>query len=320
MEFHELVSKLKELAREKNGTPTLREFVASGASKRQVQKHKFNEIVRAAGLEPNQSAHTFEPIEPIVKDPKILVFDIETSAMLVKTYSLKTDYISHKNIVKEWHFLSYAGKFLFEDKIYYLDQRYSPDKSDDRQLLEGLHDLICQADALVGHNIDGFDLKKFNTRAAFYDLPPIHEIPTYDTLKMARRRYALPSNSLDYCAKFFRLENRKSGHGKFPGDQLWDECLLGNLEAWEECEDYNKKDVLATEELFLKLAKNDPRINIQSFQQKPTCICGNQTFFKDGFKYGKGFVKQRYRCHICLKVYLAKENLINKDLRKGFFQ
>lgn len=319
IDVHELVKRLKALSSELDGrTPTLREFEQSGVSKRQILKHKYSELCKMAGLEINKHAQTTEPIEPVIRPPRILIFDIETSYMLVKTYSLRTDYISHKNIVNDWHLLSYAGKFRGEDKFYYLDQRYAQDKSDDRQLAEGLHDLISQADILVGHNLDRFDLKKFNTRAAKYNLPPIAPKITHDTLKILRKYFALSSNSLEYAAKFLQLKNRKSSHGKFPGDSLWEECLKGNVEAWEECRLYNQQDCAVTEELFDFLAKYEPSINYQAFYQAQVCQCGSEKFFKDGFKYTRQGKFQVFRCHKCSKTFQGKENLIDKDMRSRF--
>src|SRR5688572_10420887 len=113
MDLHSLVSKLKELANEKGKTPTLREFIASGISKRQIQKHKYSEIVRAAGLESNKHGQIGDPVEVMIRPPKILVFDCEISEMLVKVYQLRgNDYISPKNIVRPWHFLSFGAYFL----------------------------------------------------------------------------------------------------------------------------------------------------------------------------------------------------------------
>ena len=320
--LHELVARLNDLARDKGRTPTSREFVSSGVSRRQITNHGgYNAIVRAAGLEPNkvvQAPNSTELIE--LRFPKILIFDIETSYMLVKVYQLKTDYISHKKIVQDWHFLSYAGKFLGEETIHYLDQRYAEDVKDDRQLIEGLHHLISQADVLVGHNLDQFDIKMFNSRAALYDLEPLHDLKTWDTMKLVKSKFRLPSFSLDYCARFFKLENQKSGHSKFPGDQLWDECIAGNVEAWDECSHYNRQDCIVTEELFLKMAKFCKQVNVQAYMQKRVCVCGSEEFYKDGFETNKQSTHQRYRCRSCLKPFVAKENLIDKDIKKAFFK
>jgi hypothetical protein len=135
---------------------------------------------------------------------------------------------------------------------------------------------------------------------------------------MLKARYALPSNSLDYAARYFELKERKSLHGKFPGKMLFDECKKGNLEAWNELEAYNKQDVKVTWELFQRLAKHDKKINLNAFYQKQTCICGNQEFFKNGLKYARNATYQIWRCKVCSKCFIGKENLIEKDIRKGF--
>lgn len=319
MDLHSLVVKLKELESELGHTPTRQQFIDSGISDHKLRKITYGDILNAAGLVSSKYKSKEIP-ESITRVPKILYFDIESIGMEVKTYSLKVDYISPRNILKDWSLLSYAAMFEGEDKIYYLDQRYAEDKRDDRQLIEGLHAVLSSADIVVGHNSDSFDLKKFNTRAAKYNLDPLPDFTKYDTLKMLRRTFALSSNALWYVAKFFNLENAKSEHGKFPGDMLWDECMKGNIEAWVECELYNKQDVMVTQELFKYLVKYDSRINYSSFFQKATCSCGGKEFFKDGYRFLKQGRFQKYRCRDCKKPFLGKENLIDKDIRKGFFK
>lgn len=316
--FHDLVCSLRELAKELGRTPTQSEFEKSGISKRQIQKYKYSEIVKAVGLEPNKYSQTTQPVEVVIRPPKILVFDIECTGMILESYGLYNQNHSHKDIIEDWSILSYAAWFTDEDGIHYQDNRNNPDYRDDRAIIEGLHNLISQADWIVGHNSDKFDLKKFNTKAEKYNLPSRHDPVQYDTLKMLKARYALPSNSLDYAAKYFELKERKSLHGKFPGKMLFDECKKGNLEAWNELEAYNKQDVKVTWELFQRLAKHDKKINLNAFYQKQTCICGNQEFFKNGLKYARNATYQIWRCKVCSKCFIGKENLIEKDIRKGF--
>lgn len=321
--LHDLVSKLKALESEIGKTPTRSEFLKSGAvTDWQLRKFTFQKILDAAGMVSQRSLPNDAPDIPesITRAPKILTFDIESVGMEVKTYSLKTDYISPKNILKDWAMLSYAGRFKGEKEFHYLDNRFAVDKRDDRQITEGLHHLISSADIMIGHNLDRFDLKKFNTKAMKYGLDPIAPKITWDTLKMIRRIAALSSNSLWFCAEYFKLESRKSEHGKFPGDKLWDECMKGNIEAWDENENYNKQDVVVTEELFDYLVKYDSRVNYQAYFQKPTCSCGNHSFYKADHAFTKQGKFQVYRCHDCGKPYTGKENLIDKDIRKGFFK
>lgn len=316
IDVHELVKRLKALSSELDGrTPTLREFVASGISKRKIVKHKYSELCKMAGLEINKHAAITEPIEVSIRPPKILYFDAELSHMLVKTYQLKTDYIPHKNIVKNWHFLSWAGVFEHEPtKDYYLDQRYAPDKSDDRQLIEGAHHILSEADIWCGHNFKRFDRKKFNTRAALYGLPPIPEKIIWDTLIFFRRHFDLPSYSLGFICKYFKLGEQKIEHSP----DMWDKCIEGDMDAWEENRVYNICDNHATRAALHFVAPYEKEINLQAFYQSQVCICGSTHFFKDGFRHTRQGKFQIFRCHACSKTFTAKENLIDKDMRSRF--
>lgn len=318
MDAHLLVSKLKELAREKERTPTLLEFVASGVSKRQIQKHKYSELCKMAGLEVNKHAAITEPIEIEVRPPKILFFDIETAP--ITGYTWGTYEQSVIKVIKDWFVLSYAARFDGDERFFYLDQRYANPIEDDFQLLCGIHHLLSEADMVVGHNSARFDHRKLNARFIKHGLAPLHHYQIVDTLKIARKHFAFTSNKLADLAVFLGCDLQKSAHAKFPGFTMWDEMLKGNLESFIECEEYNKRDVDVLIQVFKKLAPWEPSLNLQSFYQKPTCICGSQKFYKNGHKYSKQGKFQIYSCAQCAKSFIGKENLIDKDLRKGFFK
>jgi uncharacterized protein YprB with RNaseH-like and TPR domain len=320
MELHELVVKLKALAHEIGKTPTLRQFVDSGISKRQIQKHKYSEICKAAGLEVNKHSQTTEPIEPIIRPPKILFFDIETAPITAYTWGTFDQTIGLNQILEDWFVLSYAAKFKDDDRFFYLDQRFSNPIQDDFQLMCGIHHLLSEADIVVGHNSAKFDHKKLNARFIKYDLPPLSHYQVIDTLKIARKHFAFTSNKLSYLAEFLGCDMLKSDHAEFSGFSMWSECLKGNKAAFEAMEAYNKIDVEVLISVYERLAKWEPTINFQSFFYSPICVCGNKKFFKDGFKYTRQGKFQVRRCSECSKTFTAKENLIDKDLRKGFFK
>lgn len=317
-ELHELVSDLKKLAHETGKTPTLMEFVGSGVSKRQILKHKYSEIVRAAGLEPNKHAQTTEPVEPEIRPPKILFFDIETAP--ITGYTWGTYEQSVIKILKDWFVLSYAARFRDDDRFFYLDQRFANPIEDDFQLLCGIHHLISECDYLVGHNSMKFDTKKLNARFIKHGLKPLNHYTQIDTLKIARKHFAFTSNKLADLAKFLNCDIQKSTHAKFPGFSMWDECMKGNQEAFAEMEDYNKTDVDVLIAVFNKLAPWEPTINFQSNYYVPVCVCGNKKFFKDGFKYTRQGKFQVRRCAECSKTFIEKTNLIDKDLRGSFYK
>jgi DNA polymerase elongation subunit (family B) len=317
--FHDLVSKLKELALELEKTPTLREFCSRGNSKRQIDKYKYSEIVKAAGLEPNKHAQTTPPVEVVIRNPKILAFDLELAPIVAQVWGLYDQNVGLNQIQSDWYILSYAAKFLDEEPIHYLDQRYSNPIEDDRQLCEGIHHLISQADVLLTHNGDKFDIKKLNARFIKHGLDPIAPKQSIDTLKIARRIFSFTSNKLEYIAKFLGC-SEKLKHTKFAGHSMWSECLKGNAESFMEMERYNKQDVETLIEIYEKLVKFDPSISFAAYSQKRVCSCKSETFFKDGLRYTKQGAFQVFRCSACHKCFTAKENLIDKDIRKGLFK
>jgi uncharacterized protein YprB with RNaseH-like and TPR domain len=318
MDIHSIVSKLKELSNELGKTPTLREFVASGVSKRQIQKHKYSEICKMAGLEINKHAAITEPIEPEIRPPRILFFDIETAP--ITGYTWGTYEQSVIKVIQDWFVLSYAAKFKDDDRYFYLDQRYARPVTDDFQLLCGIHHLLSEADICVSHNGARFDHRKLNARFIKHGLAPLNHYQVIDTLKIARKHFAFTSNKLADLATFLDCNVHKSSHAKFPGFSMWDEMMKGNIEAFEECEDYNKRDVDVLIEVFNRLAPWEPSINLQAFYQKPKCICGSEKFYKNGHKYSKQGRFQVYACATCSKSFISKENLIDKDIRKGFYK
>ena len=317
VELHSLVAKLKDLANEKGSTPTQREFIdLHGVSKRQVQKYKFSKLCEMAGLQPNKHAQTTEPIEPIIRPPRILFFDIETAP--ITGYTWGTYEQSVIKVLKDWFVLSYAAKFKDDERFFYLDQRFSNPIDDDYQLLCGIHHLLSEADICVSHNGIKFDHKKLNARFIKHGLAPLNHYQQVDTLRIARKHFAFTSNKLADLAKFLDCDIQKSSHSKFPGFSMWDEMMKGNQEAFIECEDYNKTDVDVLIAVYNKLAPWEPSINFQSFYQAQVCQCGNKAFRKDGFKYSKQGKFQVFRCNNCSKTFISKENLIDKDMRSRF--
>lgn len=318
MELHDLVIKLKELEKELGKTPTQREFIASGISKRQIHKHKFSAIVKAAGFEPNKHSKASGEIESITRPPRILFFDIETAP--ITGYTWGTYDQSVIKVLKDWFVLSYAAKFEGDDRSFYLDQRFAKPIEDDFQLLCGIHHLISECDILVGHNSARFDVRKLNARFIYHGLKPLNHYTQIDTLKIARKHFAFTSNKLADLARFLKCDIQKSSHSKFPGFSMWDECLKGNHEAFEEMESYNKIDVEVLIEVYKKLVIWEPSINFQSFYYSPVCVCGNKKFIKDGFKYSRQGKFQVRRCSECSKTFIEKKNLIDKDLRGNFYK
>jgi uncharacterized protein YprB with RNaseH-like and TPR domain len=188
-------------------------------------------------------------------DLNILVFDIETSPLLVYAWGLWQQNISLDMIVADSSIISWSAKWVGKKEVMYMDVRGQKNLRNDKHIITELHKLLDKADILVTQNGKSFDVKVLNARFIKYDMEPPTHSEHIDTLNIARKYFKFPSNKLAYMTGNLCTEHVKSGHKKFPGFVLWSECMKDNLEAWKEMEEYNKMDVLSLEELYLKKFK-----------------------------------------------------------------
>ena len=233
--------------------------------------------------------------------PKILFIDIETSPILANVWGLWKQNISLDMIEDDWYIMSFSAKWLGERDVLYMDTRMSPEN--DGIIVRKIWSLFDEADFVIAHNGDKFDVKKINTRFILNGLQPPSPYKTVDTLKLARGSFAFTSNKLAFLTDKLCTE-KKMDHGKYPGYKLWKECMAGNMEAWNEMEAYNKQDVVSLEELYLALrpwAKNHPVFSMFTPQvEEVVCPrCGSTSLQKRGKYITNAGVYQRYQCQDC---------------------
>lgn len=112
-------------------------------------------------------------------------------------------------------------------------------------------------------------------------------------------------------------------HAKFPGYKLWDECLKGNEEAWQEMREYNIQDIVSLEELYLKMRpwmSSHPIVNLANTPKgEHHCPkCGSTHVHKRGFATTNAGVYQRYVCNDCGGWSRGRYALNNKKDREVY--
>jgi DNA polymerase elongation subunit (family B) len=249
---------------------------------------------------------------------KTLILDIETSPIMGKVWSLWEQNLSLDQIENDWFIMSYAAKWLDGEDIYYNDCRENI--GEDFELLSDLHGLLSEADIVVAHNGDKFDIPKINARLLLNGLPPPSPYKTIDTLKMAKRTFKFTSNKLAYLTDAL-CSNKKQKHVKFAGWTLWNECMAGNNEAWDEMYEYNCMDVISLEELYLILRPwmpNHPTIG--AFDDLEVCSCpkcNSSKVVKRGFFHTSKGKYQRYICTDCGGWSSATTTINTKEKRQS---
>lgn len=230
---------------------------------------------------------------------KILFLDIETSPNLGWTWGkYEQDVIEFE---QEWHMLSFSAKWLGSNKtvVYALPDfpGYAKNKRDDKQLVSKLWELINEADVVIAHNGDKFDIRKINSRFIVNGLLPPAPYKTVDTLKIAKKHFGFNSNRLDDLGNILGL-GRKLNTGGF---KLWKDCMAGKLEAWKKMKAYNKQDVLLLEQVYLKLrpwVSAHPNIGI--LVDKNAChACASVNTQRRGYSHSKQTTYQRIQCMDC---------------------
>ncbi len=197
-----------------------------------------------------------------------LIWDIETSPNIVLAW--RTGYkldIGHNAIVEERKIITIAYKWLGESGVTVLTW----DKNkDDRSMIEKFIKVANEADELIAHYGDGFDMPWVRGRCLILGLPPIPKYKTVDTKAWASRYFYLNSNSLDYLARVMGFE------GKTKTDyEMWRKIMLENDPvSLAKMGRYNADDVRQLEKVYLKLVAFCPvhtHAGVQAGLDKWTC-------------------------------------------------
>ena len=231
---------------------------------------------------------------------RALLFDIETAPNLGYVWGMWEQNVL--SVIEDWHILCFCAKWLEEKKIIAHAQPdfkgFKRDRNDDRELVLKLWKLFDDADILIAHNGDKFDIRKANARFLVHGLPPPSPYRTVDTLKVARKYFKFDSNKLDELGRYLGI-GRKVVHTGF---SLWRGCMEGNPKAWKQMIRYNRQDVRLLEDVYLKLRPwmaSHPNVNVLSEDRSNCPACGSPNIHKRGFMFTRVMKRQRYQCMNC---------------------
>jgi DNA polymerase elongation subunit (family B) len=227
------------------------------------------------------------------KPPRILLLDIETAPGLGWTFDGKYE----ANIIEfkeHSYMLSFAFQWLGQKRI---RVETLADNGTEKLLINELWHLLDEADVVIGHNGDKFDIRKSNARLIKYGFKPPSPYKTIDTLKIARKHFGFASNRLDDLAQFFGI-GRKLPHR---GRDTWFGCMANDPIEWKTMRRYNAHDVYLLEQVYLRLrpwATTHP--NLDSFAKAGNCpTCGKDSLQQRGWIVTKTGRRKRFHCQAC---------------------
>jgi hypothetical protein len=260
--------------------------------------------------------------------PKVLFFDVETSALETKErkWGLWDERPIKREVTKDYQILTVAWHWYGEMRrgkhvVYVIGQDdlpgYVPGQIDDLELLREFHKVISEAQYVVAHNGDTFDMKKLRARMVLKGLPPFPAPKQYDTLKAAKRVGKFTSNRLGDLARDFGVDEK----GDPGGFETWEGCENGDPKSWRHMKRYNKADIPPMIGVYDRLTpwdKQAPDLNVLADMPDACTRCLGRVFELRGLTIPTktGTRRQRYQCKAvnCGK-WLQGRNIIRSDVQ-----
>ena len=241
-----------------------------------------------------------------------LFFDIETSPNIGFFWKPGYDLnINHQDIIHERAVICICYKWENDKTISSL----SWDKNqDDKKMLEQFVKLMQEADEVVTHNGDRFDIKWIRTRALKHGIMLPYDITSLDTIKFARSKFYFNSNRLDYLGKFLGF----GGKIDTGGMDLWKKVVLDKSKsALAHMVKYCKRDVQMLENIFHKL---NPYVPAKSnfTQRASNCPeCGSNDIIVNKHRISAaGIKKTTFQCTKCGKYHTTPTSKFNKAMEE----
>jgi uncharacterized protein YprB with RNaseH-like and TPR domain len=240
--------------------------------------------------------------QKLITKRRRLFFDIETSPNIGLFWEAGyKKSIGHENIMKERAIICICYKWEDEKEVYSL---HWDSKQSDKKLLEKFVLIANEADEIIGHNCDRYDLAWVRTRCLFHKIPMFPNYITIDTLKISRAKFRFNSNKLDYIGKYLGVGK------KIKTDfNLWKDILLENDKvAMSKMIKYCIQDVVLLEKVFKKMSSHiasKTHFGVIFGQDRGSCPeCGSDDLqIKARRVLASGTKKIQYNCNTCHKYH-----------------
>lgn len=223
---------------------------------------------------------------------KILFYDIETRPIVAEVWGLRDQNIAINQIREPGGVLCFSAKWLGKPTVEF----YSDWTHGHKGMLEAMHRLWSEADAICGYNNDSFDNKHMRAEFIRNDMEPPPPVASIDLFKTVKSQFRFDSNKLDFVSRQLGIGTKV----QHQGHSLWTEVLRGDQKAQKLMERYCRQDAKLTEALYKKLRPyivNHPHLGIGNSEACPAC--GSLNVSKNGNRYTRMYVTQRLHCIDC---------------------
>jgi hypothetical protein len=212
-----------------------------------------------------------DPLNATEYTPKVLLIDIETLPISAWTWGVWNVNISDEQVQRDGCLLSFSCKWLFQPEVF--SEILTPNEAknhNDKRLTKLAWEWVDSADILIAHNGRAFDTQYLNARFIVHNLTPPSPYRIVDTL-LIKKCTRFTRNSLKFLCKELGLRPKIDNEGF----GLWVRCEHGEKKALDEMLEYNEGDVLALEDLYVRLRPwlpNHPNLGL--FVEGKDGCCG----------------------------------------------
>jgi hypothetical protein len=243
---------------------------------------------------------------------KRLFFDLEVSPNVHLSWRAGNKvFLSHDSIVKERAIICVCYSWNDEEEIHHITWN----NGNDKELVVKLSRIMNEADEIVAHYGDKFDIKWLKGRNLIHKLPPLPEYNSVDTYKIASKHFYLNSYKLDYLGEILFSERKID-----VPYSLWKRITLDNEpSAMDEMVTYCKQDVRLLRRVYRELVKYDTpktHIGVHNGLDRWTCPhCGSDNVYLSKTRVTpKGMKHRQMQCKDCARYYSIVNSLYKNYL------
>lgn len=226
---------------------------------------------------------------------KTLYIDVETSPNLAYVWRLWDQNVGLSQVVEQTEILCFAYMWEGDTKARTVDI-WNDGK---RAMASQLHDLLTEADLVVGYNSQSFDMKLINSLLAEEGFGPPAPYKQFDLYREAKKVFKWPSMKLQNVLDRLGLENKLSTGGF----ELWLGCLEGDWDSIGLMLAYNKQDVEIMPALMERLrpwSRSYPNKSLFVDTENPICPRCGSTHVGPRGQYTSGVgTFQKWYCKDC---------------------
>jgi hypothetical protein len=243
---------------------------------------------------------------------KILAFDLETSPMLSWHWGRWQQNISPGQTVQESRVLCFGARWVGSKRFIFRSE-YDHGR---KPMLESIHGLLSEADAVMSWNGRKFDSKKIRTEFLLEEMGPPPTYHELDLMVAVKRQFAFSSNKLDAVAQQLGV-GQKVSHEGFG---LWLKVMAGDERARRLFRRYQKQDVDLLVDLYDVLRPwipNHPNVALTDGHLAGCVRCGGHDFQNRGYQITATGKYRRFQCKTCGGWQKATRREATTDLRSA---